>query len=574
MIAHQNFLLKAKLQHPSSSSRLVLRRRLLEQLNQGLERELTLVSAPAGSGKTTLLTQWLEIEKGKGRHIAWISLDEGDNDPMRFWHYVCAALEQVYPEIGEQQSLLLEAIVHSSEALLTQMINLLLQADLSLVLVLDDYHHITDERISQALTFLLQHMPTHLHLVLLTRFDPPLPLARLRVRGQIMDIREGDLRFLPDEVECFFTDALQIVCASRHIQALIERTEGWAAGLQLVALAMQKRPDIEEFISSFTGSNRYIVDYLLEEVIEHQSEDIQTFLLYTSVLERLCAPLCASVLGNVVAQEASRQGLAQGYAFSRQSQNVLEYLERTNVFLVPLDQERRWYRYHHLFAEAMRARLALLHPELVAELHMRASLWYEQNGLLSEAIEHALMAQDQRRAASLLETLANFSPTRVSPQVLLRWMQTLSAAEIRSRPRLSLFYAWLLTLSDASQGQSIERWFEEAMQGLCQDQPVPENWATEVAAVRLAITSSCEKHGNSSLAEIKPSRPQALLDPLSERELEVLQALAGGATNLAIAHKLIIASGTVKRHLSNIFSKLGAANRIQAVAYARDLGLL
>ncbi|GCE29932.1 hypothetical protein KDA_54160 [Dictyobacter alpinus] len=491
-MTHQDILLQAKLCPPSPGQRLITRQRLLEKIDQGLERRLTLVSAPAGSGKTTLLAQWLQEKKRTFMGTAWIALDEGDNDLARFWHYVCAALAHIDPTIKEHVPALLQSLAYSDEALLIPLINLLTETDTPVVLVLDDCHHITDERIHQMLAFLLQHMPEQMHIVMLTRFDLPLHFARMRILGQVMDLSQVDLQFTFDEGMRFFVAMVEHSFTPAHIQALVARTEGWAAGLQLAAIAMHKHPDIEEFITSFTGSNRYIVDYLLQEVIEHLPADMQTFLLSTSILKRLCAPLCASILDDAMDREdVVPPDVVQFHTRSRHYQEMLAYLERTNVFLVPLDQERHWYRYHHLFAEALLAHLTHSHAELIERLHARASMWYEHQGLLSEAIEHALASKDQSRATVLAGLLAG---------------------------------------------------------------------ASSHQATRPSFPSR--------------ERQQPLLDPLSERELEVLQALAVGATNATIAQELVIASGTVKRHLSNIFSKLGAANRLQAVAQARNLGLI
>jgi len=419
---------------------------------------------------------------------AWVSLDEGDNDSTRFWHYVYTALERIHPSISEHLSQFFQGPSHSHEFMLIRLVNLLTEMSSSFVLVLDDYHLITSEPIHSELTFLLEHMPSHMHLILLTRFEPSLPLARLRVRGQVLEIREADLHFTHDEVEQFFTKAIRLSFTPIHLEALARRTEGWATGLQLVALALRNHPNPDAFMTSFTGSSRYIVDYLLEEVISRQSEEIQTFLLSTCVLDRMCASLCASVLDSRQEEdEQGRQSLSPPSNSSRYCQEMLEYLERTNLFLIPLDHERHWYRYHHLFAEALLARLDLLHPSLVDKLRTRASMWYEHQGLLGGPVEHTVTTKDS--AAYQVPIATPAPPAKMLPKV----------------------------------------------------------------------------------SQVKQ---QLLLDPLSERELEVLHVMAVGAANATIAQQLVIAPATVKRHLSNIFSKLGAVNRTQAVAQARNLGIL
>lgn len=487
-MVQQELVLTTKLHPLSSIHSLVSRPRLLARLDQGLEGRLMLLSAPAGSGKTTLLAEWLSSLHRYNVPSAWVSLDEGDNNSTRFWHYVYTALERIHPSIGEHLSQFFQAPSHSHELMLIHLVNFLTEVSTSFVLVLDDYHLITTEQIHSELTFLLEHMPTHMHLILLTRFEPSLPLARLRVRGQVLEIREADLRFTYDEVEQFFTKTMRLPFTPTHLESLTRRTEGWAAGLQLAALALQSHPDLDLFMTSFTGSSRYIVDYLLEEVISHQSEETQTFLLSTSVLDRMCASLCAYVLDNhQKGGEQEQQNLTRSLNPSRYCQEMLEYLERTNLFLIPLDHERQWYRYHHLFAEALLARLDLLHPSLVDKLRIRASTWYEHQGLLGESVEHTLTTKDSN-----------------TYQV-----------------------------------------------------PI----ATPASTVQL-------------LPSVSQVKQQPLLDPLSERELEVLHAMAVGAPNATIARQLVIAPATVKRHLSNIFSKLGAVNRTQAVAQARNLGII
>ena len=524
--ANQNIVLTTKLQLPSSIHPLVSRPRLLQRLDQGLEGKLTLLCAPAGSGKTTLFADWLHSSHRQKMPVAWVSLDEGDNDPTHFWRYICIALEQT---IGEHLSLLLQNSSHGSETMLTELMNLLAESAIPFVLVLDDYHLITTQSIHHALTFFIEHMPANMHLVLLTRFEPSLSLARLRVRGQLLEIRDADLRFTSQEVERFFIDIMKLPFAPAHIQALAERTEGWIAGLQLAALAVRDRTDIDAFITSFTGSSRYIVDYLLEEVIGRQTEDTQTFLLSTAILDRLCASLCASILGNYQKQEERcQQDLSQPLD-GRHAQSMLEHLERTNLFLIPLDHERRWYRYHHLFAEALQVRLSLLHPSLTTELHQRASIWYEQQGLLTEAIEHALTGKNVLRACHLIEQASYNSTSKVSHWTFLRWVKIIPEDVIRLRPRLCFLHAWVLVLSGSSQWQTIERRVEEGMQGFPQDHPIPTEMIGEAAAIR--ATAACF-HGEIEKAIIQGQEALRLL-PASHWQQDVLLVILGSVFMLA-----------------------------------------
>jgi LuxR family maltose regulon positive regulatory protein len=384
-------ILATKLYVPPPRPGGVLRPRLIERLNEGLflGRRLTLISAAAGFGKTTLVSEWLA---GCGRPVAWLSLDEGDSDPNRFLTYLVAALQTVAAGIGQG---VLEALQSpqppSTESILTTLINEIATLSDTFILALDDYHAIearpvaASTDVDAAQTLMLEHLPPQMHLVIATREDPPLPLARLRARGQLTELRAAELRFTPTEAAVFLNRVMGLDLSADDVGALETRTEGWIAGLQLAAISMQGHQDVASFIQSFTGSHHFVLDYLIEEVLGQQSESIQTFLLVTSILDRLCGPLCDAVLGS---PSASGQG-------------TLEYLERTNLFVVPLDNERRWYRYHHLFAELLRQRLH--QSGNTTEYHIRASQWYEDNGLEFEAFHHAAAANDVGRAALLIQ---------------------------------------------------------------------------------------------------------------------------------------------------------------------------
>ncbi len=360
----EQVLLVTKLARPSVGADLVPRPRLVSQLQLGIQRPLTLIAAPAGFGKTTLLSTWLEHTP---LPAAWVSLERGDDDLTRFWTYVFTALERVHPGSGASALALLQASTLSPlppiETVLTAWINALATLPHEVALVLDDYHLITEQSIHRSLAFLLDHLPRQLHLVMATRANPSLPLARLRTRGHLTEIRAADLRFTTEETAAFLTRGLGLELSDGDIAALEARTEGWIAGLQLAALSMRGRQDIPAFLKAFTGSQRYIIDYLTEEVLARQPEPVQTFLLQTAILERLQGSLCEAVIGE-------HGGGASGQA-------MLEQLEQANLFLVPLDDERLWYRYHQLFAEALRHRLQRRQPAQVPELHRRASAWYD-----------------------------------------------------------------------------------------------------------------------------------------------------------------------------------------------------
>ena len=427
-------LLTTKLYAPSPRQNLVPRAHLIERLDDGLRlgRKLTLVSAPAGFGKTTLVSAWVRAVRKLPLRVAWLSLDEGDNDPARFLTYLAAALQTVGVQVDED--------VAATEAYLTALLNQANGVD-PFILVLDDYHFITAQPVHDALTFLLDHLPSTMHLVIATRADPPLPVARLRGRGQLTELRLIDLRFTTDEVSEFLSRVMELKLSSDDVAALAAHTEGWVAGLQMAALSLQGKDDVSQFVAAFKGSNRYILDYLLEEVLRREPERVQAFLLQTSILDRLCAPLCDAILES----EAANQRIDA-------SQSTLEYLEHANLFIVPLDDRREWYRYHRLFADLLRQRLHQTYPERVPGLHHRVSEWFERSGLLPEAIDHALAAEDIERAADLIEANAEATLMRGEVSTFLRWIDALPDNLVRARPALSVLYAWMLLW----QGQSLK----------------------------------------------------------------------------------------------------------------------
>jgi LuxR family maltose regulon positive regulatory protein len=425
-------ILATKFYIPPPRLKVVLRPNLIERLNEGLRqnqgfgRKLTLISAPAGFGKTSLVSEWAA---GCKRPVAWLSLDAGDNDPKCFLTYLLAAFQTVAPRIGEG----ILGILHLTqsqlpplELLLTNLLNELTTISEDFIMVLDDYHLIESKPIDDALTFLLEHLPPQIHLVIATREDPHLPLARLRVRSQLTELRAADLRFTPSEAAEFLNQMMGLNLSAEDIAALENRTEGWIAGLQLAALSMQGRSDTAGFIQAFTGSHRFVLDYLAGEVLERQPEGVRNFLLQTAILDRLSASLCDAV----TAQDGSR--------------GMLETLERGNLFVVPLDVRGQWFRYHHLFADVLQAYLMESQPEQVSSLHRRASAWYEQNGLPPDAIRHALAAKDFERAAGLIELAWSAMDLSYQSSIWLGWAKALPDVLIRARPVLSAGYAWAL----------------------------------------------------------------------------------------------------------------------------------
>jgi LuxR family transcriptional regulator, maltose regulon positive regulatory protein len=445
--------LETKLYVPRSRRELVLRPRLSERLDRGTASKLVLVSAPAGFGKTTLVTEWLAARPAAladERLAAWLSLDPGDNDPASFWAYVVAALRTVAPGVGESALALLAAPQPPPiETVLTTLLNDVGALAGEIVLVLDDYHVIDARDVQDGMAFLLDHLPPRLHVVIASRADPALPLARMRARGELAEIRAAELRFTAAEAAAYLNEVMGLQLTAQDVTALEGRTEGWIAALQLAALSMQGRDDLAGFIASFAGDDRYVVDYLAEEVLARQSDRVQAFLLETSILGRLSGPLCDAVTG---------QGGSKG---------MLEALDRGNLFLVSLDDRRRWYRYHHLFADVLQARLQDEQPGQVPDLHRRASEWYEQNGEPSEAIGHALAAGDFDRAAGLVER-AILAMRRTRQEAKLRgWLEVLPGEVVRARPVLSVYFAGVLLLSGELEGvedrlRDAERWLEPA----------------------------------------------------------------------------------------------------------------
>lgn len=445
-------ILTTKLYIPLLKTGVVLRPRLIEILNKGLYSKLILVSASAGFGKTMLLSEWITQSKISA---AWLSLDEEHRDFTQFFTYIVAALQTISEDIGNGVSDLLQSSKQPPmESVLTILINEIDKVKTNFILVLDDYHLIDNKTIDTAITFLLKHQPPQMTLVIATREDPNLPLARLRGRSQMTELRVIDLRFTSSETAEFLNGTMSQNLPEKEIMLLAARTEGWITGLQLAAVSMEGRNNISGFIKSFTGSHRFVLDYLVEEVLNQQSESIQIFLLHTSILDRLCGPLCDALLLDNTAS----------------GKKTLEYLEHANLLLIPLDDNRIWYRYHHLFSDVLQAHLLEKQPSHLKVLHLRASMWYEQKDLPSDAIRHALAAEDYERAANLAELAWPAMSVSFQSITWLGWLNTLPDELVKVRPVLSLGYAWALLNSGKLEAadirlQDVERCLETVNDG-------------------------------------------------------------------------------------------------------------
>ncbi len=473
-------VLVTKLYIPPVCSYQVPRPRLVERLTAGLVCKLVLVSAPAGFGKTTLLADWAATHTPP-RRVAWLSLDEADNNPVRFLAYLIAALQRACESVGRDVTNNVFDQVDDSASLadwvqvvLTILINQVCAVTESLALVLDDYHLIHAQPIHDALMFLLDHLPDNWRLIIATRSDPPLALARLRGRGQLSELRQNELCFTPDEAATFLNEVMGLHIDATAVAALAARTEGWVAGLQMAAVSLQGRSDVQAFVDAFTGSQHHILDYLVEEVLQRQTEQVQAFLLQTSILDRMCGPLCDAVTGD------------------HDSQMVLDFLEHANLFVFPLDENQQWYRYHHLFADLLRHRLHQTQPDRLPELHLRASSWYESQGQWPSAVEHALAAGDLERAAHLNAHSLD------TPRGLVAALDHSPAADQSTAP----------------------------------------------------------------------------IEPLSDRELEVLRLLAADYSSTAIARQLFISVNTARSHIRRLYEKLDAHSRLEALQHAHRLHLV
>jgi len=428
IVLMETSLITTKLLIPIPRQGIVSRPALLDCLSKGIASKFILISASSGYGKTTLMAEWLS-KNGKDLPVAWISLDKGDNDPVRFLSYLIAALQNIQEGLGQDTS----AMVQGTQSPMDEVIASLLINELSTVsnefaLVLEDYHVIEQREIHQLIIFLLEHLPPHMHLVILTRSDPPFPLARLRARGELLEIRAKDLQFSFDNTATFFHDMPGLNLSDENVQILLDRTEGWITGLQLAALSIQGIENPSELISMFGSGHEYIIDYLMEEVLERQSDSRKMFLLHTSLLERLNGSLCDALMER-----------SDGEA-------TLEQLEKANLFVTSLGGEQRWYRYHHLFAGVLQNRLQRIFPEDVPRLHQRAAQWFEQNNLFMEAIEHAFSAKDFKHAAYMVERYGVNLLKNGNLATLMNWFKRFPDTAFDKYPRLNVYRAWALML--------------------------------------------------------------------------------------------------------------------------------
>ncbi len=545
---------------------MVSRPRLVQQLNAGLHRKLTLVSAPAGFGKTTLLSEWIGSCQ---RPVAWLSVDQGDNDLARFVAYFVGALRTVEPAKGILSGTtdgMLSGLQSpggaQTEAVLTGLINEIATISEPFAIVLDDYHLITSKAVHAAVTFLLEHLPPRMHLVISGRVDPPLPIAGLRGRGQLTELRQADLRFTPEEAAVFLTQTTGLELSPQDISALSSRTEGWIAGLQMAAVSMQGRDEVASFVRDFAGSNRYVLDYLVEEVLERQPPEVQHFLLQTSILDRLTGPLCDAVIEpdegatGELSADAERPCLG--------GQETLEMLERSNLFIVRLDDERRWYRYHHLFADLLRQRLHQGDLHVPRTLHRRASEWHERNGLVPSAIDHALSAQDFKRAARLIAASADETFRRAEFTTLDRWMKALPEEVLRENSLLSAYYALVLLMAGGTLDE-VRACLESASRG--DSAGVLEAELTVLFAMLATLEGDIQRSLELSekALEMLPEE-RTVLSGFLERNLGVVYMLSG---QMEAAREVFEESAALGEKAGDFISivvaqeKIGTARRMQ-----------
>ena len=536
-------LLRTKFSVPPVRSTLVSRPRLLAKLDEGKQEKLTLISASAGFGKTTLLSEW---SRHSTTPIAWVGLDKSDNDATHFWTYAIAALQTHAPHIGDTSLALLQSSqTPPSSVFLTALVNDLTGLTEDIILVLDDYHLIEEQAVHDSIIFLLDHFPSSLHLFIAGRIDPPLPLSRLRVREHIVEIRDADLRFTAEEATTFLTERMKLHLSTYDIASLETRTEGWVAGLQLAALSMQGRTDLTGFVHAFTGSHRFILDYLMDEVLHRQPAHIQNFLLQTAVLSRFTAPLCEALT-------ATQDG-----------QSILEFLERSNLFLIPLDHERQWYRYHALFGDVLRARLLATQPEHIPELHQKAATWYEQHDFFADAIHHAFAAKNFVYAADLIERSTESIWKSGELTTFIGWAKALPEDLLRSRLLLCTIYVWMSFLTRQTETAVLFMgYIEQELTHLPQ--------CTEIRGMLAAIQSTVAvMRGRSS--EVLALSHQALAQiPAEKRLWRVMPAISLGFAQQYLGNSKEAEQALVEaRH-----SALAAHNHYFALVATSGIGIV
>ncbi|MBN1310427.1 MAG: tetratricopeptide repeat protein, partial [Anaerolineae bacterium] len=529
-------LLSTKLYIPPARPDLVPRPRLIERLDEGIRRKLTLISAPAGFGKTTLLAAWV---KQCSVPVAWVSLDAADSDSVRVLAYIIAALQTVDAVLGSAASAMLQSPQPPPiDAVLTALINDVTRRSTDLMLILDDYHLIQSENVQQALVFLLDHQPPRIHLVIATRADPPLPLAYLRGHDQLVEVRQTDLVFTRDEAAAFLVQSAGLSLPAGDIDRLAAHTEGWIAGLHMAALSMKGRQNASDLAQALEGGNRFILDYLVEEVLQRQPDDIQDFLYRTAVLDRLSAPLCDAVTGR------------------SDGQATLDMLEHSDLFIVSLDNERYWYRYHHLFADLLRRRLHQTRPDAVAGLHRRAADWYERHGLPSEAIHHVLAAADFEWAADLIERAAEQTLMRSEVATLLRWVDALPDELVRARPSLCVYHAWALLLAGRPL-DAVKARLEDAGTGEAGSLPAEAAVFRALAAARMGdarLSLALSRQALDGLPEGKP-----FLRSVAAGSLGMAHVLSG---DIEAALQAFEESARVGQQIGNVIFAVGALSNL------------
>ena len=504
----KNIILNTKLYIPPKRSMLVSRPGILEKLEQGLSSPVTLVSAPAGFGKTTLLSEWYASEKGEAKSLAWLSLGSEDNDVERFLLYVAAALDTLIKGISDSVLPLLQMNqLPATSTILTSLINELTEAlQTPFILVLDDYHLITSPAVHEALIFLVENIPPQMHLVILSREDPPLPLARLRARQQLTEIRAVDLRFTLEESSAFLNQVMGLDLTVTEVETLDTRTEGWIAGLQMTAISMSGRDDRSSFIRTFASSNRFIFDYLLDEVFEGLPLEVQDFLVKTSILDRMCASLCDAVTGKT------------------DSQNILLQLEQSNLFVVPLDDQRRWYRYHHLFADLLHQQLRTEFGNEIQELHQKARKWYQDNDLVGDAIHHALAIEDYEAVADLSERLVSESIERNELYTIANWLEDLPDKVRQAKPWLNVAFAWILFRT--RQFERVEQHLNDMERTLLESQDQDIHVQSHIAAIQAYLAGI---RGNIEQVALMARKSLGLLPEKEKRLRGSMYSLLGSS---------------------------------------------